>query len=66
MYNLNTCLATHPAGSTLHDNWKCFEILINQIRDFDKQYSKYELLNGKSYLKEYIYKLESLHSADGT
>lgn len=64
-YALNSCLAANPNGS-LHDNWKCFRILIDQIRNFDKQYPYYELLNGKSYLAEHIKKLESLYGSDGT
>ncbi|MEG1590421.1 hypothetical protein [Chryseobacterium sp.] len=64
-YALNNCLAANPTKS-LHDNWKCFSILIDQIRAFDKQYPYYELLNSKAYILEYIKKLESLSGSDAT
>ncbi|WP_294219817.1 hypothetical protein, partial [uncultured Chryseobacterium sp.] len=65
MYDLNACLSMNPTG-TLHDNWKCFQILIDQIRNFDKEYPYYELLNGKEYLTDLIKKLESLYATDYT
>ncbi len=65
MYDLNACLSMNPTG-TLHDNWKCFQILIDQIRNFDKEHPYYELLNGKEYLTDLIKKLESLYATDYT
>ncbi|AYN00619.1 hypothetical protein EAG08_10100 [Chryseobacterium sp. 3008163] len=64
-YDLNNCLSANPTG-TLYNNWKCFDILINQLVDFDRQNPQYELLNGHTYIGAYINKLKELYTNDGT
>lgn len=66
MYDLNNCLSANPTGS-LHDNWKCFAILIDQIKEFDKIHPEYELLSGPHYyIENQIAELQSLEDHGGT
>ncbi|MEY8760492.1 hypothetical protein [Chryseobacterium tongliaoense] len=60
--DLNNCISFNFPD--LRSNWKCFEILINALYNFDKEHPEYELLNGQAYIKETLYFLENYPASD--
>ncbi|WP_313090878.1 hypothetical protein [Chryseobacterium flavum] len=63
-YNLNTCLSATGSDS-LRENWKCFEIMISSIYQFDKTYPEYELISGHGYVIELIKELQEYAGYEG-
>ncbi|MCQ9637798.1 hypothetical protein MP478_00180 [Chryseobacterium sp. WG14] len=68
MYNLNQCIVYYGVDDVtqLRYNLKCFQIYMEAIYSFDKEFPQYNLVQGIGYVRELLKKLADYLNTEGS